>query len=141
MGLQADKRITNSEGANVSTNQGFYVYGNSHDFIGAYPTTRHSISCVLVAKEGEQMQRDYDYTSARVADDLWSIQTVAANAVERSLRRLNPQCLTTQKAPVIFSADIARSLLGHFLSAISGGQLYRRSSFLVDQDRSTGKIR
>jgi PmbA protein len=94
--------------------------------------TRHEISAVLIAKEQEEMQRDYGYTVACDPTSLESIQKVADTAVERTVRRLNGRRLPTCNAPVIFAAEEARSLLGHFLSAISGSSLYRKSSFLLD---------
>jgi PmbA protein len=130
--LQKDKRIVNSEGVNVSTIEVWNAYGNSHGFIGISPVTRHEISAVLIAKEQEEMQRDYGYTVACDPTLLESIQKVADTAVERTVRRLNGRRLPTCNAPVIFAAEEARSLLGHFLSAISGSSLYRKSSFLLD---------
>jgi PmbA protein len=130
--LEKDKRIVNSEGASVSTIEVWNAYGNSHGFIGISPVTRHEISAVLIAKEQEEMQRDYGYTVACDPTSLESIQKVADTAVERTVRRLNGRRLPTCNAPVIFAAEEARSLLGHFLSAISGSSLYRKSSFLLD---------
>lgn len=131
-GLQYDKRITNSEGAELSTLQTYHVYGNSLGFMGCYPTTRHNISCVLVASEGKLMQRDYYYTDARDAKDLFDIEMVATTAAKRALDRLNGQKLSTRKAPVLFTPEVAKSLFGTFIAAIKGGNLYRRSSFLLD---------
>jgi PmbA protein len=130
--LAQDKRIVNSEGVTVSTIEVWNAYGNSHGFIGISPITRHEISAVLIAKEKEEMQRDYSYTVACAPDGLKSIQEVADKAVERTVRRLNGRRIQTCNAPVIFAAEEARSLLGHLLSAISGGSLYRKSSFLQD---------
>ncbi len=127
-----DKRIVNSENVAVSTGQVWGVYGNTNGFIGMYSTTRHDISCVLIAKQGDDMQRDYYYTTSCDPALLDSITDVANKAVERTVRRLNGRKLSTRKAPIIFAAEEARSLLGHFLSAISGGNLYRKSSFLLD---------
>lgn len=128
-----DKRITNSEGASVSSMQGYRVYANSHGFVGAYPTTRQGLSCVLVASDQQGMQRDYYYDSARDANDLASIEEIAQKAAERTVNRLGGRPIATQKAPVIFSPEIARSLLGSLISAISGSNLYRKSTFLLDQ--------
>lgn len=133
IGRSYDKRITNSEGANVATHQGIRVYGNTHGFIGAYPTTRHSMNCQLIAQLGQDMQRDYDYTVARDPHDLWPVAQVGKNAAERTIKRLGARRLKTCQVPVIFRADIATSLIGHFISAIRGSNLYRRASFLVDQ--------
>ncbi|OAI49945.1 metalloprotease PmbA, partial [Gammaproteobacteria bacterium SCGC AG-212-F23] len=130
--LAQDKRICNSEGVSVTTSDGWSVYGNTHGFVGIFPASRHEISCMLIAKQGGDMQRDYYYTNACAPDQLDTIQTVALQAAERTVRRLGARRLQTCQAPVIFAAEEARGLLGHFMSAISGGSLYRKSSFLVD---------
>lgn len=127
-----DQRICNSEGATLATYQGLHVYGNTHGFVGAYASSRHSINCVVVAQDNQGMQRDSGYTVARDPADLHSITEVAREAGERTVKRLGARRLKTCQAPVIFHAEIASSLLGSFLSAISGGNLYRKSSFLVD---------
>lgn len=127
-----DKRIMNAESASVGTGEGIHLYANSQGFIGVYPFTRHELSCVLVAKEGDDMQRNYSYTMATDPSMLESVSHVAKEAAEKTLQRLNAKRLKTMKAPVIFAAEEARGLLGHFTSAIAGGSLYRKSSFLVD---------
>jgi len=127
-----DERITNSEGATVSSQQGARVYANSHGFVGAYPTTRHSVSCCVIGQDGEVMQRDYWYSSARDAGDMQDAAAIGTMAAQRTLRRLNGRRLTTRQAPVIFEADVAGSVLGSFVSAIRGGNLYRKSTFLLD---------
>jgi len=127
-----DPRITNSEGANFSTAASFYVYGNTLGFVGSYPTTHHSLSVAVIAKEKDSMERDHDYTIARDVKDLESGLKVGREAAIRTVRRLNARKLKTCQAPVIFAAEIAGGLLGHFLAAISGPQLYRKSSFLLD---------
>ena len=127
-----DSRITNSEGASVSSHQGYHVYGNSHGFIGAYPSTRHSLSCAVIGGEGESMQRDYWFSVARNSAELDSASEVGRRAAERTLRRLNGRRLSTCQSPVIFSAEIATGLLSHFISAIRGGALYRKATFLLD---------
>lgn len=127
-----DKRIVNSEGASVSTINVLHAYGNTQGFIGTFPVSRHEMSCVLIAKEGEEMQRDYSYTVACDPSLLRSIDYVANEAAERTVRRLGARRIKTCRVPVIFHAEEARSLLGHFLAAISGGNLYRKSSFLLD---------
>jgi len=127
-----DTRITNSEGSSVATYQGLHIYGNSHGFIGAYATSRHSINCTLVAQDKQGMQRDGSFTVARDPHDLQSITQLARESGERTVKRLDGRRLKTCQAPVIFHAEIASSLLGNFLAAISGGNLYRKSSFLVD---------
>ncbi|MDK9684901.1 metalloprotease PmbA [Pseudoalteromonas shioyasakiensis] len=130
--LNADERIVNSDGASFSSHQGLRVYGNSHGMIAGYPRTRHSISTMVIGKEGEQMQRDSAYTIARHKDDLNDAAKVGLEAATETLAKLNSQKLGTMKVPVIFRADIANSLFGHLVSAIGGGALYRKSSFLLD---------
>jgi PmbA protein len=131
--LSLDKRITNSEGTSFSASEHLIAYANSHGFIGSYPTTEYSFSCSLLAEELGKRQRDYDYTVSRRASDLSPFKDVATIAAELTLKRLNPRTLKTQEAPVIFSARLARGLLGHLLSAISGKNLYMESSFLLHQ--------
>lgn len=128
-----DKRLTNSEGASLSTYQSLAVYGNSNGFIGGYPTSKHSISCTLVGQDSKGMQRDGYYTLARDPIDLESISAVAKKSAENTLRRLSSQRLKTCNVPVIFKAEVARGIFGSFLSAVSGGSLYRKASFLLDQ--------
>ena len=130
--LNADERIVNSDGASFSSHQGLRVYGNSHGMIAGYPRTRHSISTMVIGKNGEQMQRDSAYTVARHKDDLNDAAKVGLEAATETLAKLNSQKLGTMKVPVIFRADIANSLFGHLVSAIGGGALYRKSSFLLD---------
>lgn len=130
--LNADERIVNSDGASFSSHQGLRVYGNSHGMIAGYPRTRHSISTMVIGKDGEQMQRDSAYTVARHKDDLNDAAKVGLEAATETLAKLNSQKLGTVKVPVIFRADIANSLFGHLVSAIGGGALYRKSSFLLD---------
>jgi PmbA protein len=127
-----DPRICNSEGASVTTHQSWHVYGNSHDFIGAYATTHHTINCAVVAQDKEGMQRDGWYSIARDQHELEAIGEIARKAGERTVQRLGAQRLTTRRAPVIFSAEVASGLLSNFLGAISGGNLYRQASFLID---------
>ncbi len=124
--------ITNSDGVSLNTYQGYQMYGNSYGFKGGYATTRHNVSCVLIAGEGSGMKRDYYYTVARSHHDLENLEEVAAQAAKNTLARLNAKSVDTCQVPVIFSSEVARSLLGGFLSAVSGGQLYRKSSFLLD---------
>jgi len=130
--LAKDKRITNSEGVSVATIEVVHAHGNSLGFIGSCPVTRHEISCVLIAKKGDDMQRDYSYTVACDANSLDSITKVAEAAATRTVQRLGGKRLPTGRMPVIFAAEEARGLLGHFVSAIQGGSLYRKSSFLLD---------
>jgi len=131
--LGKDKRITNSEGATLSTTAGWHAYGNSHGFIGMYGASRHDMGCSLIAQEKDDMQRDYNYTVSCDSKLLESIDWVANTAAEKTVRRLGARQLTTRKAPVIFAAEEARGFLGHFVAAISGGNLYRKTSFLLDQ--------
>ncbi|ASM48596.1 PmbA protein [Pseudoalteromonas espejiana DSM 9414] len=130
--LNADERIVNSDGASFSSHQGLRVYGNSHGLIAGFPRTRHSISTMVIGKEGEHMQRDSAYTVARDQAGLNDAAAVGLEAATETLAKLNSQKLGTMKVPVIFRADIANSLFGHLVSAIGGGALYRKSSFLLD---------
>lgn len=130
--LQQDSRIENSEGATINSHEGFRAYGNSHGFLGAYPSTRHGLSCVVIAKDGDSMERDYWYDSVRDINDLASAESIGRMAGERTIKRLNAHSLSSRQCPVIYSAEVAASLLGNFTSAINGGALYRKSSFLLD---------
>lgn len=127
-----DSRITNSEGAGVDSHAGLSLYANSHDFMGIRHSTRHSLSCAVVAQEGDSMQRDYWYTVSRVPGHLESADTVGAEAAQRAVRRLNARSLSTREAPVLFVPQLARGLIGHLVGAISGGAQYRKASFLLD---------
>jgi PmbA protein len=127
-----DSRITNSEGASVSTHEANFAYGNTLDFINGFATTRHGFSCSVIAGAGDAMQRDYWYSTARDAQDLDSAESVGRVAGERTLSRLNSRKLKTREVPVLFDPSLAAGLIGHFVSAASGGSLYRKSSFLVD---------
>ena len=131
--LGADKRIVNSEGATVNVHEVQFVHANSLGFIGGYPTSRHSLSCAVIAGRDDAMERDYWYSVARDAGDLLDAQQVGRVAAERTVRRLNARQLETMQVPVLFEAPIASSLLGHFVGAVSGSSLYRKSSFLLDQ--------
>ncbi|MDP1773432.1 MAG: metalloprotease PmbA [Methylobacter sp.] len=124
--------ISNSEGASVDTHQGIRVMGNSLGFLQGYASTRHSLSCSVLAQRGDSMQRDYWYTVARNARDLESAADVGNKAAERTLRRLEGRSLSTRQCPVLYCAEVASGLLGSFIGAISGGNLYRKSSFLLD---------
>lgn len=130
--LAYDKRIGNSEGATLSTHHGLRVFGNSIGFLGGYPSSMHSLSCVVVAQDGSEMQRDYWYSSMRDWRELEDAQSIGKRAAERALRRLNARKLATLTAPVLFVPELARGLFGHFLGAIRGGSQYRRASFLLD---------
>lgn len=130
--MAQDKRITNSEGASLYKSQHFHFYANSLGFKGYYPSTAYSVSCTLIASEDSGMQRDYDYTSARDPSQLQDLKILAENVALQTVNRLGARSLATRQTPVIFSAQIARSLIGQFVGAISGGAIYRKSSFLVD---------
>jgi PmbA protein len=131
-GRDADARIANSDGASVHSGKSLSVYANSHGFVGAERGTSHSLSVSLIAGTGDGMQRDYAYTSALSPDDLDSPEQVGKQAAERTLARLDPRPIATGDYPVLFSPEMARSLVGHLLGAVSGGALYRRASFLLD---------
>ncbi len=131
-GLAFDARIRNSEGASVSTNRKLRVFGNSHGFVGGYPSTSHSVSCVVVGQADGDMQRDYWYTAARDWRGLEDVESVGRKAAEKAVQRLGAGQLSTRKAPVLFAPELARGLVGHFTGAIGGAAQYRRSSFLLD---------
>ncbi|WP_078117893.1 metalloprotease PmbA [Thiosocius teredinicola] len=128
-----DARITNSEGATVYTQRSAFVYGNSHGFVGGYPTSRHSVSCAVIAQEGDDMERDYWYDSGRVASELGDPIAIGRKAAERSLARLGARHLGTRECPVLFRAETAPSLLRSLFGAIRGHAVYRKSTFLLDQ--------
>jgi PmbA protein len=127
-----DRRITNSEGATVSSWDADFVFANSLGFVGGFPSSRSSIGCGVLASEGDAMQRDYWYTAERDPARLEPAQAVGRRAGERALRRLGARRVDTAEVPVLFEASVAGSLIGHFVSAASGSSLYRRSSFLLD---------
>ncbi len=127
-----DKRITNSEGGSLSTHEGIEVYGNTHGFLGAVASTRHSLSVSVIAQDDSGMQRDYWYTVARAAGALESPEKVGLEAARRSLRRLGSRKLSTRECPVLYEAPLASSLLSHLVSAVRGSSLYRQASFLLD---------
>lgn len=127
-----DKRITNSEGASVYVQQSHFVAANSRGFIGGYPFSRHTISVAPIAGKGNAMQRDDWYTSSRDPKQLAAPEKVGRYAAERALARLNARKLTTRTCPVLFEAPLAAGLLGAFVQAVSGGALYRKSTFLLD---------
>ncbi|MCX7068070.1 MAG: metalloprotease PmbA [Methylococcales bacterium] len=127
-----DAEISNSEGASVSSHQGISVFGNSLDFLQGRLSTRHSLSCSVLGQRGDSMQRDYWYSVARNALGLEPAIEVGKKAAERTLQRLGARSLTTRVCPVLYCAETASGLLGALISAISGGSLYRKSSFLLD---------
>ena len=128
-----DKRISNSEGASVNVHEAQFVYANSLGFIGGFPTSRHSISCAVIAGKNDAMQRDYWYSEARNAREMLRVEEIGRIAAERALRRLKARKLGTMQVPVLYEAPVAASLIGHFVGAVSGSSLYRKSSFLLDQ--------
>lgn len=131
--LDCDSRISNSDGASINRSERMHYYGNSHGFGGGYPSSRNSTSCSVIAKDDGGMQSNYWYSTARLASQLEPPPAIGKKAAERALQRLGAKRLSTRKAPVLFSAELARGFLGHFVSAISGGPLYRKASFLLDQ--------
>jgi len=131
-GLAVDARIRNSEGASVATHRKMRVFGNSHGFVGGYPSTSHSVSCVVLGQTNGDMQRDYWYTAARDWRPLEDVEDVGRKAAGRALERLGADKLPTRKAPVLFAPEVGRGLIGHFVGAIAGGAQYRHTSFLLD---------
>ena len=131
-GLAADKRISNSEGGSVSSHQGNSIQANSHGFKAYGQSSRHSISCSLIAEDAQGMQRDYGYTVARDAAEMASAEAIGVEAAIRTVRRLDAKPIKTGSYPIIFAADVAPALFRSFTSAISGGAIYRESSFLLD---------
>ncbi len=131
-GRESDARIANSEGASVGSGESLSVYANSHGFVGHERDTQHSIGCALIAGQGEAMQRDGWYSLALAESDLESPAAIGRKAAQRALARLAPRQVATGAYPVLFSAEVARSLVGHLVGAVSGSALYRRASFLVD---------
>ncbi|WP_447752913.1 metalloprotease PmbA [Pseudomonas nicosulfuronedens] len=125
-----DQRVTKADGTTLNTHQGCRVYGNSHGFIGGYASTRHSLSCVMIAEGEGQMQRDYWYDVNRRGELLASPESIGRRAAERAASRLGARPVPTAEVPVLFAPEVAVGLFGHFLGAISGGSLYRKSSFL-----------
>jgi PmbA protein len=130
--LSFDAQISNSEGASVNTFEGVRVLGNSHGFIHGYPASRHSISCSVIGERDGNMQRDYWYAVARNANNLQDAEGVGRKAAERTIARLGSRSVSTRKCPVMFAAEVAGGFVGHFISAIRGGNLYRKSTFLLD---------
>ena len=127
-----DKRITNSEGATVNSSGGVRVYANSHGFLGGFPKTSHSISCVVIGEADGVMERDYWYSAARDAAELDSPAEIGRIAAERTVQRLGGRKIKTGNAPVLFAPEVARGFIGHAIGAITGGAQYRRASFLLN---------
>jgi len=128
--LRKDKRITNSEGVTVSTHNALKLYGNSHGFVGSYPSSSHSLSCSVIASDNDLMQRDFWYTASREAAFLQNPKEVGRHAAKRALARLNGKQIQTGNYPVLFSAEMSAGLLGHLTAALQGSNVYRESSFL-----------
>ncbi len=128
-----DPRISNSEGSSVSTQSSLAIYGNSHGFCGGYPTSRHGLSCAVIAQDASGMQRAHWHSVARASSGLETAHAVGQKAAQRALRRLGSCRLSTRQVPVLFDAELARGLIGHFVAAIRGGALYRKASFLLDR--------
>ena len=130
--LEADERIINSNGASFNSHTGVKVYGNSHGMLQSYLSSRYSLSCSVIGGVEDALENDYEYTISREFDKLQSPIWVGENCAKKVVSRLNPQKLSTREVPVIFLNDIATGLISHFAAAISGGSLYRKSSFLLD---------
>jgi len=130
--LKTSRKITNSEGASVSAQQSHFFSAHTHGFRGGYASSRHSISVAPIAGKGDDMQRDHWYSSERRAEDLASPEAVGRYAAERALSRLKSRQIKTTECPVLFESPLAAGLLGGFVQAVSGGSLYRKSSFLLD---------
>lgn len=128
--FDADPRIRNADGTSLGSHQSCRVYGNSHGFVGGYASTRHSLSCVMIAESEGQMQRDYWYDVNRQGHLLADAASIGRRAAQRAVSRLGARPVPTCEVPVLFSAELATGLFGSFLGAISGGALYRKSSFL-----------
>jgi len=130
--FRLDPRVTNSEGATVSAQDSQFISANSNGFMAGYPSSRHYVSVAVIAAQGDEMERDDWYSSARSHRDLASPEAIGDYAGRGALARLRSRKLTTRQAPVLFEAPMANGLLGHFVGAASGGNLYRKASFLVD---------
>ena len=130
--LSFDKRISNSEGANFSTSNNLFVQANSNGFIGGFPSSRHTISCSVIAKDSSGMQRDYSYSNSRKISNLQSLEEIGETSAQRALNRLMPKPIKTGRYPVIFESQVAPSLVSSIVSASSGSNQYRKSSFLLN---------
>jgi PmbA protein len=132
-----DSRVEQIDDVSVSQHRGVRGYASSDGFAGAYCGSRHSLSCVVVGKHDNAMQRGYWYTVSRDAKELDAPEPVGIKAAERTVAKLGARKVATEKVPVIFEAPVASGLIGHLVSAISGGNLYRKASFLVDHAGKT----
>ena len=131
---RADPRIHNSEGASFESHAAVRVLGNSHGFLGSRRSTRHGISCSVIARDAAGMERDYWYDTARASSDLATPEAIGAEAAARTVRRLGARRLATRTVPVLFVPELARGLVAHALGALSGGAQYRKASFLLDAE-------
>lgn len=131
--LNADEKIVNSDGATFNSHSGVRVYGNTHGMLQSYLSSRYSLSCSVISAYEDQLERDYEYTIFREFDKLQAPKWVGEQAAIKAVDRLNPQRIKTGEMSVIFYNDVATGLVGHLAGAISGGALYRKSSFLLDK--------
>ena len=130
--LDYDAKITNSDGASYNANIGCRVYGNSHGLIAGFPSTRYNLSCVVLSQSDDDMQRDYAYSVSRLSDHITDPASIGKEAAYNAISRLDAHKISTGKFPVVFDRQVAASLFGHLVGAISGGSLFRKSSFLLD---------
>ncbi|WP_112481218.1 metalloprotease PmbA [Vibrio variabilis] len=132
--LEYSDKIKQSDGASYDSHYGVKVYGNSHGLLAGYASSRHSISCSVIGQgQNGDMERDYSYTLARHRDDLWTPESVGEKAAKKTIERLDARKIKTGQYPVLFANDVATGLIGHLVMGISGGNLYRKSSFLLDK--------
>lgn len=130
--LDVDDRVQISDGASANAHSSVKVYGNSHGFLHGYCSSRYSLSCVAIGENDNGMQRDYDYTVARKYADMLAPELIGRKAATKTASRLGGRKIPTTELPVLFSPEIATGLMGHLVGAISGGSIYRKSSFLLD---------
>ncbi|MDP2560709.1 metalloprotease PmbA [Psychrobium sp. 1_MG-2023] len=131
--LSYSEEITNSDGASYNSHQGLRVYGNSHGLLEGYPSTRHSLSCVTIGERNGEMERDYDYAVSRYPNKLGSPKLIGEKAAQHTIDRLGARKLETMTVPVVIDASLSAGFIGHLVSAIGGGSLYRKASFLLDR--------
>ncbi len=131
--FDSDKRISNSDGSVVSTYSGLNLYGNTNNFINGWNWSNHTIDCTVIAEDSNGMQRDGWYSKAHDYNDLQSVKGISQEAARRTVARLDSRKLSTRQAPIIFEAPVASGLFSAMITAISGGSLYRRASFLLDK--------
>jgi len=128
-----DPLITNSEGGNIHNGTSLSVYANSHGFVGQQASSQHSLSCSVLAQNTQSMQRDHAYDIKRCADDLKDHKKIGVEAAKNAIKRLDAKSIQTRQSPVLFKAEVAKSIFGHLVSAASGGSIYRDASFLIGQ--------